>query len=116
MFPDTIPCYEKSVYCTFCPSRPIGNWLQVVADPGLGTFSKWVTQPSQACSKDQSAVHILKPGQITSGRMATPKRMNFRKSSKLPLTTPPLASMENHIALFYNFMLKKPRLKVQNIQ
>ena len=45
------------------------------------------------------------------GRVATPKQINFWKSSKRPLTSPPSFS-ENHVAFFFNFMLKKPCLKV----
>ena len=49
------------------------------------------------------------------GRVAPPKQMNFRKSSKRPLTRPSFS--ENPVAIcFSNFILKKPCLKVLNLQ
>ena len=46
------------------------------------------------------------------GRVATPKQINFWKSSKRPLTSPPPSFSENHVAFFLNFMFKKPGLNV----
>ena len=43
---------------------------------------------------------------ICKGRMASPKLMNFRKSSKRPLTPPPSFS-ENHVALFATKLRQK---------
>ena len=51
---------------------------------------------------------------FTKGQLAPPKQINFRKSSKWPLTTPTHhIFLENHIAFVFNFMLTKPHLKIQ---
>ena len=47
LFPDTSPSNEN-IGCVFSPSWPIENWLQVIADPGQGTFSHWVTKAGPA--------------------------------------------------------------------
>ena len=50
----------------------------------------------------------------TKGWMATPTRMTFRRSSKRPLTSP-AHFWKILLQISFNFILKKPCLKVQKI-
>ena len=55
-------------------------------------------------------IALLRPENIIGkGRMASPKVMNFWKSSKRPLIPPPSFS-ENHVALFFRNTWPKKRL------
>ena len=48
--------------------------------------------------------------ELGKGQLVSPKRMNFRKSSKWPLTRPP-HFQKNHVPFFFQFHAQKALFK-----